>query len=242
MKKWRCPAECATEQIQISQISQSKGKNPKKGAPFFFFLLLRNEKYEQNWHIRQNSQLNSKFSYKQVGICGTNWSFPRHGSRSRGCVWGCMAKRARVGVNRAHWVASMSPYNDHHTVRTHWTEGSVICCPWRQDAPALIGEMDSSGSVNAHSLFHLTERVRARAVFQVPVECLYLLYYYSVIADISIHVTLTCMALGLCTGRVWNTTVPHSIIILILKLLLLFTHNARTINDFGGQHAWMKRN
>ncbi|KAG7266697.1 hypothetical protein CRUP_037264 [Coryphaenoides rupestris] len=35
-----------------------------------------------------------------------------------------------------------------------------------KDAPALIGEMDSSGSVNAHSLIHLTERVRARAVFQ----------------------------------------------------------------------------
>lgn len=37
-----------------------------------------------------------------------------------------------------------------------------------QDAPALIGEMDSSGSLNAHALLHLTERVRARTVFQVP--------------------------------------------------------------------------
>lgn len=36
-----------------------------------------------------------------------------------------------------------------------------------QDAPALIGEMDSSGSLNAHALLHLTERVRARTVFQV---------------------------------------------------------------------------
>ncbi|KAL3971098.1 hypothetical protein ACER0C_026617 [Sarotherodon galilaeus] len=34
------------------------------------------------------------------------------------------------------------------------------------DAPALIGEMDSSGSLNAHALLHLTERVRARTVFQ----------------------------------------------------------------------------
>uniref|UniRef100_A0A3B5QYN2 Translocase of outer mitochondrial membrane 40 like n=1 Tax=Xiphophorus maculatus TaxID=8083 RepID=A0A3B5QYN2_XIPMA len=30
----------------------------------------------------------------------------------------------------------------------------------------LIGEMDSSGSLNAHALLHLTERVRARTVFQ----------------------------------------------------------------------------
>ncbi|KAM3601981.1 uncharacterized protein V6R79_022269 [Siganus canaliculatus] len=35
-----------------------------------------------------------------------------------------------------------------------------------KDAPALIGEMDSSGSLNAHALVHLTERVRARTVFQ----------------------------------------------------------------------------
>ncbi|TWW74706.1 Mitochondrial import receptor subunit TOM40B [Takifugu flavidus] len=35
-----------------------------------------------------------------------------------------------------------------------------------KDAPALIGEMDSSGSLNAHALLHLTERVRARTVFQ----------------------------------------------------------------------------
>ncbi|XP_037389084.1 mitochondrial import receptor subunit TOM40B isoform X2 [Pygocentrus nattereri] len=33
-------------------------------------------------------------------------------------------------------------------------------------SPMLIGEMDSSGSLNAHSLFHLTERIRAKAVFQ----------------------------------------------------------------------------
>lgn len=31
----------------------------------------------------------------------------------------------------------------------------------------LIGEMDSSGSLNAHSLFHLSEKIRAKAVFQV---------------------------------------------------------------------------
>lgn len=30
----------------------------------------------------------------------------------------------------------------------------------------LIGEMDSSGSLNAHSLFHLSEKIRAKAVFQ----------------------------------------------------------------------------
>ncbi|XP_035846830.1 mitochondrial import receptor subunit TOM40B isoform X3 [Sander lucioperca] len=35
-----------------------------------------------------------------------------------------------------------------------------------KDAPALIGEMDSSGSLNAHALLHVTERVRARTVFQ----------------------------------------------------------------------------
>eukprot|EP00066_Takifugu_rubripes_P020675 XP_011609941.1 PREDICTED: mitochondrial import receptor subunit TOM40B-like isoform X1 [Takifugu rubripes] len=35
-----------------------------------------------------------------------------------------------------------------------------------KDASALIGEMDSSGSLNAHALLHLTERVRARTVFQ----------------------------------------------------------------------------
>ncbi|XP_037324070.1 mitochondrial import receptor subunit TOM40B [Pungitius pungitius] len=35
-----------------------------------------------------------------------------------------------------------------------------------KDSPALIGEMDSSGSLNAHALLHLTERVRARTVFQ----------------------------------------------------------------------------
>ncbi|KAF3840831.1 hypothetical protein F7725_006693 [Dissostichus mawsoni] len=35
-----------------------------------------------------------------------------------------------------------------------------------KDAPALIGEMDSSGSLNAHALLNLTERVRARTVFQ----------------------------------------------------------------------------
>uniref|UniRef100_A0A8C9RIF7 Translocase of outer mitochondrial membrane 40 like n=1 Tax=Scleropages formosus TaxID=113540 RepID=A0A8C9RIF7_SCLFO len=35
-----------------------------------------------------------------------------------------------------------------------------------QDSPMLIGEMDSSGSLNAHSLFHLSERIRAKAVFQ----------------------------------------------------------------------------
>uniref|UniRef100_A0AAY5KQ70 Translocase of outer mitochondrial membrane 40 like n=1 Tax=Esox lucius TaxID=8010 RepID=A0AAY5KQ70_ESOLU len=34
------------------------------------------------------------------------------------------------------------------------------------DSPVLIGEMDSSGSLNAHSLLHLSERVRAKAVFQ----------------------------------------------------------------------------
>ncbi|XP_026887638.1 mitochondrial import receptor subunit TOM40B [Electrophorus electricus] len=33
-------------------------------------------------------------------------------------------------------------------------------------SPMLIGEMDSSGSLNAHSLFHLSERIRAKAVFQ----------------------------------------------------------------------------
>ncbi len=31
----------------------------------------------------------------------------------------------------------------------------------------LIGEMDSSGSLNAHSLFHLSEKIRAKAAFQV---------------------------------------------------------------------------
>ena len=31
----------------------------------------------------------------------------------------------------------------------------------------MIGEIDSSGSLNAHSLLHLTERVRSKAVFQV---------------------------------------------------------------------------
>uniref|UniRef100_A0A3B4TJG7 Translocase of outer mitochondrial membrane 40 like n=1 Tax=Seriola dumerili TaxID=41447 RepID=A0A3B4TJG7_SERDU len=36
----------------------------------------------------------------------------------------------------------------------------------QSDAPALIGEMDSSGSLNAHALLHLSERVRARTVFQ----------------------------------------------------------------------------
>eukprot|EP00063_Salmo_salar_P010556 XP_013985391.1 PREDICTED: mitochondrial import receptor subunit TOM40B isoform X2 [Salmo salar] len=35
------------------------------------------------------------------------------------------------------------------------------------DSPVLIGEMDSSGSLNAHSLLHLSERIRAKAVFQV---------------------------------------------------------------------------
>ncbi|CAG00497.1 unnamed protein product, partial [Tetraodon nigroviridis] len=35
-----------------------------------------------------------------------------------------------------------------------------------KDAPALIGEMDSSGSLNAHALLHLTERVRARTTQQ----------------------------------------------------------------------------
>ncbi|KAF7688859.1 mitochondrial import receptor subunit TOM40B [Silurus meridionalis] len=33
-------------------------------------------------------------------------------------------------------------------------------------SPMLIGEMDSSGSLNAHSLFHLSESIRAKAVFQ----------------------------------------------------------------------------
>ncbi|KAF4113565.1 hypothetical protein G5714_006110 [Onychostoma macrolepis] len=33
-------------------------------------------------------------------------------------------------------------------------------------SPMLIGEMDSSGSLNAHSLFHLSEKIRAKAVFQ----------------------------------------------------------------------------
>lgn len=37
----------------------------------------------------------------------------------------------------------------------------------------LIGEMDSSGSLNAHSLFHVSERIRAKAVFQVCVLTLY---------------------------------------------------------------------
>lgn len=36
-------------------------------------------------------------------------------------------------------------------------------------SPMLIGEMDSSGSLNAHSLFHLSERIRAKAVFQVSI-------------------------------------------------------------------------
>lgn len=36
-----------------------------------------------------------------------------------------------------------------------------------KDSPMLIGEMDSSGSLNAHSLFHLSEKIRAKAVFQV---------------------------------------------------------------------------
>uniref|UniRef100_A0A665UPX2 Translocase of outer mitochondrial membrane 40 like n=2 Tax=Echeneis naucrates TaxID=173247 RepID=A0A665UPX2_ECHNA len=39
-------------------------------------------------------------------------------------------------------------------------------CSKDKDAPALIGEMDSSGSLNAHALLHLTERIRARTVFQ----------------------------------------------------------------------------
>uniref|UniRef100_A0A3B3CIK6 Translocase of outer mitochondrial membrane 40 like n=1 Tax=Oryzias melastigma TaxID=30732 RepID=A0A3B3CIK6_ORYME len=45
---------------------------------------------------------------------------------------------------------------------------SETCLPLLslQEAPALIGEMDSSGSLNAHALLHLTERVRARTVFQ----------------------------------------------------------------------------
>ncbi|XP_015193062.2 mitochondrial import receptor subunit TOM40B isoform X1 [Lepisosteus oculatus] len=34
------------------------------------------------------------------------------------------------------------------------------------DSPMLIGEMDSSGSLNAHSLLRLSERIRAKAVFQ----------------------------------------------------------------------------
>uniref|UniRef100_A0A3P9JDH4 Translocase of outer mitochondrial membrane 40 like n=1 Tax=Oryzias latipes TaxID=8090 RepID=A0A3P9JDH4_ORYLA len=44
----------------------------------------------------------------------------------------------------------------------------MLCLPLLslQEAPALIGEMDSSGSLNAHALLHLTERVRARTVFQ----------------------------------------------------------------------------
>ncbi|KAB5522650.1 hypothetical protein PHYPO_G00161920 [Pangasianodon hypophthalmus] len=33
-------------------------------------------------------------------------------------------------------------------------------------SPMLIGEMDSSGSLNAHSLLHLSEQIRAKAVFQ----------------------------------------------------------------------------
>ncbi|XP_052413484.1 mitochondrial import receptor subunit TOM40B isoform X2 [Carassius carassius] len=33
-------------------------------------------------------------------------------------------------------------------------------------SPMLIGEMDSSGSLNAHSLFHLSEKIKAKAVFQ----------------------------------------------------------------------------
>uniref|UniRef100_A0A1A8AAG7 Translocase of outer mitochondrial membrane 40 homolog-like n=1 Tax=Nothobranchius furzeri TaxID=105023 RepID=A0A1A8AAG7_NOTFU len=39
-------------------------------------------------------------------------------------------------------------------------------CSKDKDAPALIGEMDSSGSLNAHALLHLTEHIRARTVFQ----------------------------------------------------------------------------
>ncbi|XP_060718682.1 mitochondrial import receptor subunit TOM40B isoform X1 [Tachysurus vachellii] len=42
-------------------------------------------------------------------------------------------------------------------------ETSPLCS---QGSPMLIGEMDSSGSLNAHSLFHLSERLRAKAVFQ----------------------------------------------------------------------------
>lgn len=36
-----------------------------------------------------------------------------------------------------------------------------------QGSPMLIGEMDSSGSLNAHALLHLSEQLRAKAVFQV---------------------------------------------------------------------------
>ncbi|TRY99631.1 hypothetical protein DNTS_004823 [Danionella cerebrum] len=35
-----------------------------------------------------------------------------------------------------------------------------------KDSPMFIGEMDSSGSLNAHSLLHLSEKLTAKAVFQ----------------------------------------------------------------------------
>lgn len=50
-----------------------------------------------------------------------------------------------------------------------------------QDAPALIGEMDSSGSLNAHALLHLSEHVRARTVFQVRPQCVLLCLIFSLL-------------------------------------------------------------
>ncbi|CDQ96381.1 unnamed protein product [Oncorhynchus mykiss] len=63
-------------------------------------------------------------------------------------------------------TAKQHPYS---TKQLRKTKKEMLVLPQTfhfQDSPVLIGEMDSSGSLNAHSLLHLSEQIRAKAVFQ----------------------------------------------------------------------------
>lgn len=64
-----------------------------------------------------------------------------------------------------------------------------------QYSPMLIGEMDSSGSLNAHSLLHLSEKIRTKAVFQVRVS-------QNLSVDVSVRLH-ACVLSSVCQNAVY---------------------------------------
>lgn len=77
--------------------------------------------------------------------------------------------KTRSGVSHHKAIFIIKNFNGNSEGAAAFLCSQLSFCSFvkSQDAPALIGEMDSSGSLNAHALLHLTERVRARTVFQV---------------------------------------------------------------------------
>lgn len=82
-----------------------------------------------------------------------------------------MGGRVFCGSTRGRWVPLKKAYRI--WIVAEWCHPLSLPVSGQQVFPTVVGDLDSSGSLNAQVLLLLAERLRAKAVFQVtPGSCL----------------------------------------------------------------------